>query len=165
MYVPITDAGFPRRIQSPRVGTVVQFDFAGSKTHHITDTSGLIDTGVQTPVSYYRYTAQSAGTFTLSDTATEPRSSIDLKVQMVAVDNGDGTFTLTWGTTVPAGYVWDVKVKTPNGSSYQFLYQGTTQNSATLRPSTPGTYSFVARVYIPNTSQASGYSPTKTITV
>jgi hypothetical protein len=76
------------------------------------------------------------------------------------------TFTIRVATVVaPAGFVYDVQMKTGSGSFSSFKKSLTTATT-TFHPSASGTYAFRSRLRdIGSTPGASGYSPAKTITV
>lgn len=166
-YVIIGDAGFPGA--SVTANQFVQFNFIGSKDHRITDNAGLLDTGVKTPISFFRYSLQSVGGFVLTDSATAlTRATANMNVPVQIRVGTGSTRNVIWGLPIPSGYQWDVTIHRPTDPAGVFTPYLTATNvrSVAFTPDAgPGVYQFEARVYNATTGKASNVSPPGSFTI
>ena len=166
-YVTDNDAGFSATTTTAALGNTVQYNFFGTiTTHHLTDNSNLIDSGVKAPVSFFAFKFQAAGTYVVSDSAV-PGSTNTVKIKPKIVNNGNGTYTLTWAQgTTPTGYGYDVQEKGPTDTAFRNIFTNTSLQSTVFTPDEgSGTYQFRARIRNPLTGKAAQFSPATSLVV
>src|SRR5581483_1408638 len=144
-------------------GQTVIWHFTGSRTHTVTDATGLglFDSGPQSPGSTYSFRYRAAGVFTFADTIHGFTGSIlfSPKAKPSSLVHG-GAVTVTWADAAPpAGDVFDVQVQAPGSSSFVDWQTGVTATSSSFATTVPGTYSFRARLRKPS-GGSSEFSPT-----
>jgi uncharacterized repeat protein (TIGR01451 family) len=174
-YISLFNTGFKPTPTTVALGTTVQWNNYGTGSHSATDSRqlgcasspcALFDSGLMPVLSYYRFSFDAAGTYSVADSATLHTAQVAVAPTVVP---GSGTtsttFTVTWADQpAPAGYVYDVQLTKPGSTVWRSWLTGVTEASATFSSANtplwvgPGTYSFRARLRNTGTTNASGYS-------
>jgi uncharacterized repeat protein (TIGR01451 family) len=148
-YVSVDDGGLSSASPAPSQGSIVQFDFLGSAGHELTDSIGLFDSGVQTPISYYRQELDAAAAYKITDNPSGHATTINISPTVV----GPGPYTtsgfvIAWSSQpLPAGYDEDIQVQLPGSTTWTTWLMNQTGASATYTPANgTGTYKFRARL-------------------
>ena len=172
LSVLVTGTGFtPKNAKSAQGGTV-RWSFQGPGTHNVTDKSGmgLFASGGKAPGASWSFAFQGAGTYSYHCSLHSARHSGKIRVP-VLVSPARGTrataFTVTWAAAqAPSGYVYDIQIERPGASGFVNWKMGQTARSAAFTPDRgTGTYSFRARLKKTGSGRASGWSPTRSVTV
>jgi hypothetical protein len=147
-----------------KLGDNVQFNFWGTASHRLQSDEGTLDTGVKAPGTEFAVAVTGAGVYSYHDTmaAQVVTGTITAKPKVA----GTGTArTVTWASAPPAsGYAFDVRVKTPAGTTV--LFTGTTATStAYTADQGPGNYQFQVRLRRSADNTATGYAKSKTFTI
>jgi plastocyanin len=180
--VKVTNTGYSPFLVTVNQGGVVQWTFAGSRPHTVTDllmlgpsrTPWFSSTALLT--GFYGHVFQAAGTYLYRSTAAKD-SILFLGVVTVPikVSPSAGTtttsFTITWSSAPINGYVFDVqsrfqKAGTTKWTAWKSWQTGASAASAHFVPTTgAGTYDFVSRVRNLSTGSVSGWSAEAAISV
>jgi uncharacterized repeat protein (TIGR01451 family) len=171
-YVSVSDAAATPSYRGLQLGETVQWDFLGPSAHEITDAHGLgyLDTGLHSPVSYWRYT------FNLSaELRTQDLDGFPLNVGKITVlpkvtpSSGLTTdsFLVVWALEQPpTNIVEDVQIKRPAGSWEQWRHHEALRTQDEFVPDAgPGTYAFRSRIRNVGNAAKSRFGPPVTITV
>jgi streptogramin lyase/outer membrane protein assembly factor BamB len=163
-YVLARSDGFVGGTLSAPSGRVVLWSFMGSTAQNVTDSTGmgLFASGSRSPVGYYSFVFNAAGTYPYTDTL-HPAVTATISVPMTAAPGPTaGTYTLTWASAAPAtNFVFDVQMKAPGATTWTALVSGTTATAQTFTPSAgSGTYQFQARLRSTANGHMSNWSPT-----
>ena len=168
--ISIVDFAFSPGTQKAAMGSTITWTNTGAANHTSTqdDPLDLWLTGTITPSHSASTTLTAAGTYAYHcsiHTFMTGKVKVPLTVSPTSGPIAT-TFTITVATvTAPAGFVYDVQMKTGSGSFITFR-RGITTTTTTFHPSVTGTYAFRSRLRdIGSTPGASGYSPAKSITV
>ena len=160
-YLDVNDSGFAVPSSTVGLGSTVQYTFLGTLVHHLTDQSGLIDSGSSGPDSYFRFEVQAAGQYVVSDTAVAGTSTV---TAAPTVKKGKkGTYTITWSLygATPAGYGYDVTVTGPKGT-VTLLTPTRAEKTAVYTPTDgKGKYTVKARIRNNTTKRGTGYASAK----
>jgi plastocyanin len=170
--ITVSDFLFQPKNAFPPIGGEVRWTFAGPSTHTVTDNTGmgLYDSGSQAPGGSYSFAFISAGNFPFRCTIhpTQMRGSVQIPVS-VSPSGGqvDTPFSITWASGAPpAGYVYDVQIRRPGSSVWQYFRQSVTMTSAVFTPDAGvGTYSFQARIRLVANGRAAAFSTPVSIDV
>jgi uncharacterized repeat protein (TIGR01451 family) len=166
-YVSVDDGGISSATPAPSQGSIIQFDFFGTTNHDLTDSTGLFDTGVQTPISYVRQELDAAATYKITDSPSGHVGTI--KISPTVVGPGPYTtsgFVIAWSfQPLPAGFDEDIQVQLPGSTTWTTWLMNQTGASATYTPANgTGTYKFRARLQKTG-STATAYSPAFKVSV
>jgi hypothetical protein len=165
-YLDDTNSGFSSGTATAGLNGYVQYTFLGTMTHHVTDTSGLINSGAAGgPRTFYRFKFQAAGSYTVGDSAVPGTETVAVNAK-VAKESSTGTYLITWATysAPPPGYGYDVTLTGPLGT-VTTLTPTRAEKTATFSPTDgAGNYTIKARIFNNSTSKGSGYQ-TSTLTV
>src|SRR5204862_1215524 len=128
-------------IAPKKQGNKVQFNFFGTASHRLLSDEGTIDTGVKAPGTSFSVAITGSGIYSYHDTLAAQVVTGTVTVKPTFTGSGS-TRTVTWASAPPAaGYVFDVKVKTPTG--LVTLFSGTTSTSTVFTATQgPGSYQF-----------------------
>jgi plastocyanin len=174
-YVFVQDYSFTPQTARLKFGQNVEFGFssANASPHSATDTSGMgfFDTGLVAPSAAAFVGFPVAGTYPYN--CKDPQSAhtpmtgqigVPLKV---APDDGrlGTTFTITWATSLPSGYVVDVQRRSPGANGFSSWKHGVQTKRATFTPQRKGTFTFRARLRKVSDGSHSGWSPSRSIDV
>jgi plastocyanin len=172
-YLTVIDFYFTSNPANLAFGQRVEFaNHSDFYQHTATDTTGmhLFNTGHIPRVGDAFVTIPSAGTYPYhcSET-THPPMKAQLRAPVVVTPStgtSSTTFTIKWAAhTLPAGYVVDVQIQVPHGSTWASWKHGVTSRNATFRTSAKGTYSFRARLRRSSNGKSSGWSGAAHLTV
>jgi streptogramin lyase len=163
-YVLARTDGFVGGTLSASQGRLVLWSFMGSSAQNVTDSTGmgLFASANRSPVNYYYFVSNAAGTYPYVDTL-HPAVTGTISVPMTAAPGPTaGTYTLTWASAAaPANFVFDVQMKAPGATTWTPLVSGTTATAQAFTPSAgSGNYQFQARLRSTANSHTSGWSPT-----
>ncbi len=171
-HVSVTDNRFTPATPTVAVGTRVVWDFAGTGTHDVTDSSslGLFASGNRAPGATFGHRYTTAGTFTFGcKDHRKMTGSVSVPLGASATTGSSSTqITLTWSSlaAVPSGSVVDVQILRPRAKKWASWKSGVTPGSAVFTPdSGAGTYRFQARLRSLSTGASSAWSPQLTITI
>lgn len=166
-YVTVDDGGFSPATASPLQGGIIQFDFFGTASHDLSDSTGLFDTGVKTPVSYVRQELDAAAAYKITDNPSGHVGTINISPTVV----GPGPYTtsgfvIVWSSQpLPLGYDEDIQVELPGSTTWTSWLPNQTGASGTYTPANgTGTYKFRARLEKTG-STATAYSPALKVSV
>jgi hypothetical protein len=170
--VRVSAAGFSPTTASGLQGGGVAWSFPKTNTtgHSVTDASGLglFDSGLRGPGRSFTTTLIAAGSYPIRDSATGSTSTIRIPLT-VKPSSGKTTtaFNLTWASAPPPpGYAFDVQIKRPGATAYEYWRKHTTDTSGAFTPDAgAGIYSLRARYRNTSNWSASWYSTPVTITV
>jgi plastocyanin len=175
--VPITvhDSGYSPFLATVNQGGVVQWKFAGSRAHTVTDLLALgpskapwFASGAVLAGSY-GHVFQAAGTYVYRSTAGKD-GVLFLGVVTVPINVAPSsgttatTFTIAWSSAPISGYVFDVqssfeKAGTTKWTAWKPWRTGTSAASASFLPTLgAGAYEFISRVRNVSTGAVSGWS-------
>jgi uncharacterized repeat protein (TIGR01451 family) len=146
------------------LGDKVQFDFFGTASHHIVSTEGAIDTGTRQLGDEVAVTITGAGVYTFHDALASP--TVTGTVTAKPTISGTGTSrSVTWATAAPpAGYGFDVRVKTPTGTTV--IATGTATTGTVYQADQgPGAYKISVRLRRTSDNKATGYASAKAFTI
>ena len=165
-YVTVDDGGFSPATTSSPQGGIIQFNFFGGSTHSLSDPTGLISSGSQTPVSFFRQELDAAAAYKVTDSPSGHIGTINVTPIAVGPFTTSG-FTVQWATpSVPAGYDEDIQVQLPGTTTWVnwLTNQTGSSTSATYTPTAgTGTYKFRGRLQ--HGSIATAYSPARSVSV
>ena len=163
-YVDVKNTGFASPSEKVALGKTIQYTFLGTLTHHLTDPSGLIDSGSAAPRTYFRFQLQAAGKYVVSDGAVAGTSSIT--VAPTVKNNHNGTYKITWSlyATTPAGYGYDATVVGPLGTVTNVAPTRAEKFTTYTPTDGPGKYKVKVRIRNKPTGQATAFA-TKSFTV
>jgi hypothetical protein len=172
--VTVSDTGFSPASTTAKQGDTIRWNFTGTVGHSARDGSGLglYDSGLMPSGSSYSYTFGVAGAFAVADAGSTNTSQVS--VPIVIVPNAGtvaSTFAVTWATAAaPAGYVYDVQIQKPGATAFASWQKGVTVANGLFASGDPawagvGTYQFRSRLRNVATSAASGWSPSRSISV
>jgi plastocyanin len=170
VHVRVGDLGFKPARAIANAGDTVAWKFVGPSVHSVTDRTGmrLFDSGPVAAGGTYSFVFGSAGTYPYG-CAIHPTDRARVSVPMVAAPPSGGfatSFTITWATAVPSGYVEDIQVKRPGAVSFTSLLKGTRTTATGFTPDAgAGSYSFRARLRNPSNRSSSDWSPVAAVTV
>jgi plastocyanin len=178
--VKVTNAGYSPFLVTVNQGTVVQWTFAGSRLHTVTDllalgtsrapwfSSAALLTGT------YGHVFQAAGTYLYRSTKDNilflGAVTVPLKVSPSAGTSAT-PFTITWSSAPISGYVFDVQTRfekagTTKWTVWKAWQTGASAASMSFLPTLgAGSYDFVSRVRNASTGAVSGWSAEATVTV
>jgi plastocyanin len=168
--VSVSDLGFQPARAKAHAGDTVVWKFVGSSVHSVTDHTGLLlfDSGPVAAGGRFTFTFGSAGTY-FYGCSIHPLERAKVSVPIVAAPLSGGitsSFTITWASAVPTGYVADIQVKRPGTAIFRPFLKGTTTTKTRFTPNAgAGSYSFRARLRLPAVGSSSGWSPVATIAV
>jgi plastocyanin len=176
--VPVTvlDGGYSPLLATVNQGGVVEWTFAGTRAHTVTDLLALgpagtpwFTSGVILPGGRFGQVFDAAGIYAYHSTASKDNLFfVGVVTVPLRVTPSSGTaatpFTITWSSSSISGYMFDVR--------YRFLKTGSTKWTAwmpwltgtpsaggTFHPTLgAGTYSFISRVRNASTGNVSGWS-------
>jgi plastocyanin len=179
--VQVADGGYSPRSVTTTLGQRVDWTFVGTRLHSVTDSAGLgtkkgpwFDSGKRRTGTYaFRFVA--AGTYGYrSNAAGDPSSfsgvvSVPVRSATASPEAGQ-TFRLTWASSGPPGFVFDVRTRfLPAGArrwgAWVTFRNGASSTSASFVQPTSGTLLVEARLRNVSTGRASGWSPDLTLTV
>jgi len=167
-HVLSQDAGFVPAIRDARLGETVQWSFTGPAEHSVADASGmnLFASGPKSPVSFHSFRVRAAGAYVYRDISPAfRRGAIDARVEAPAGGQTGVPFPVTWAVpSLPAGFVEDVEVRLPGGSSF-LPWVSSTERGAPYTPAVAGQYQFRARLRSLATGKTSGWSRPTVVTV
>jgi hypothetical protein len=168
-YVNVDDGAGGVSYDKPAVvmkkqGNKLQFNFFGTASHRLLSDEGTIDTGVKAPGTSFAVALTGSGIYTYHDTLAAQVVNGTVTVKPTYTGSGS-TRTVTWASAAPAaGYVFDVKVKTPTG--LVTVANGTTTTSASFTATQgPGKYTFQVRLRRTSDNAATGYAKAKAFTI
>jgi plastocyanin len=171
-YVLVQDYAFTPKVVSPRLGTNVDYEFDSANTHNhsATDKTNmhLFDTNFVVPGGASVVAFSVAGTYPYhcKETNHIPMTGqvrVAVKVDPDSAKLGK-KFTITWATSIPAGFVVDVQRRSGNGAFSDWKH-GVTTTSGTYKPNHKGTFAFRARLRKKSNGAHSDWSPPRAITV
>jgi hypothetical protein len=147
--VVIADSGLPSASANVALGggvlwTVDPLDVA---SHEVVDASGLglFDSGLLQPGGTLWVRMFAAGTYRARDPITATTEPV--RVGMTAQGLGAGAFRITWASQpAPAGFAYDVQVRTPGSTVWTKLRNATQAPSMTYVTGGAGSYAFRARL-------------------
>ena len=173
--VVVSNTGYaPANVTVQPAGRV-NWTFAGSKAHSVTDASGLgdsgkpwFDSGAKTSGSF-SFAFPAAGTYSYKSTVKGDTMSGSVLVPAV-IGHPSSTYVVIWAAGKLTGYAFDVQYRfRPAGSTKWgnwVSWKSTTNPNATFTPMLGGgTYSFQARLRNMSTGKYSGYSPQAQLTI
>ncbi len=160
-YVDVKDSGFSAGSAKVVLGKTIQYTFLGTLTHHLSDASGLLDSGSAGPRTFFRFQVQAAGKYVVKDAAGAGTNT--LNVLPTVKKNHDGTFTLTWSlyATTPAGYGYDATVKGPLGTVTNVAPTRAEKSAVFAATDGPGKYTLKVRIRNKATGHANGFMSKK----
>jgi Tol biopolymer transport system component len=171
MLVEVTDAGFQPKVATIGQGDTVQWNFVGTVTHSVKDSSGmgLFSSGPVEPGEDWSFTFIGAGSYRYKDAFTPGMTGM-IRVPVAATPaTGDLStrFAITWATAAPpAGYVFDVQLLRPGSTTWQDWKVDRSSLMARFTPDAgTGVYQFRARIENAAKAKASGWSPVASVTV
>lgn len=145
-------------------GYRVQFNFFGTANHRLLSDEGVIDTGVHAPGTEFAVALTGAGVYSYHDNlaASAVRGTVTVKPTIAGTGKRR---TVTWASAAALpGYVFDVRVKTPMGTTT--LLTGTTALSTRYSADQgAGNYQFQVRLRRTSDNQATGYAKSTAFTV
>jgi streptogramin lyase len=154
------DVGFvPAQVQTALGGSVTWL-FQGPNAHSVTDDLGLFDSSEHWVGAVATLAFPYAGTFGYHD-STDPSHTGSVGVPTTAPTTGTvgQPFPVTWATAAPpAGFAFDVQVRTPGSATWSDWQQDVVTESADYTPAETGTYQFRAAVEDLATLDRSGWS-------
>jgi plastocyanin len=166
----LDDVFLPSIVSVQRGATVVWSFAEAERSHTVTDASGmaLFDSGIVPPggpAVSYRFTA--AGTYSVTCTlhALEMNARVEVPVGARPSTAAPGRSIRVRWATAPAsdGFVYDVKVKPPDGRWGRWTW-GTTAPSGVFDAGDAGTFRFRARLRASAGAHA-GWSPAASVLV
>ena len=180
--VPVTvrDSGYSPLLATVNQGGVVQWTFAGSRAHTVTDLLALGPSkapwfGSTAILSgSYGHAFQAAGTYVYRSTASKDSVffvgvvTVPIKVAPSAGTTAT-TFTITWSSAPISGYVFDVqsrfeKAGTTKWTAWKAWQTGASAAGGSFVPTLgAGTYDFISRIRNVSTGSVSGWSPDATV--
>jgi adhesin/invasin len=173
--VIVDDSGYrPARITLPFASTV-NWCFAGTRPHTVTDRTGLLlfDSGPRVTGSFSQL-FRAAGAYRYGSTAAEPSPFTGRVIVPLSVSPATGPvsrqYTVSWAADTQTGYVEDVDFRY-HASGRSFGAWTSWQNashaaSAAFAPTRgTGTYQFRARLHRQGTPATSGWSPAAALSV
>ncbi|MFN8224147.1 MAG: hypothetical protein U0R50_12975 [Gaiellales bacterium] len=161
----------PATVSTRPLGTRLQFNFRGSTPLSAVDASGLglFDTSPHAAPFTAWTSLWAAGRYAVKCGTGTTTISVPM-VAAPAKGTARTPFKLSWSAiAAPAGFVYDVQIKSPGAAKFVDWKLGTTAGQATFTvdqaaPKT-GIYSFQARLRKDAGGAASGYSKPVSITV
>jgi plastocyanin len=172
--VTVSDSGYSPASTTAKQGDTIKWSFAGASAHSATDSTGLglYDSGLLGSGSTYSYVFGVGGTFTVKDSASANTSTVNVPILVVPNAGTSATsFAVTWATAAaPAGYVFDVQVEKPGTTAFVSWQKGVGTANGLFGSSDPtwagaGTYLFRSRIRNVASGAASGWSPSRSISV
>jgi plastocyanin len=174
-YVFVQDYSFTPKSAGLMFGQDVEFDFYSGNTHShsATDRSGMhfFDTNFVAPSGEASVGFPVAGTYRYhckEPISAHPPMTGQIRVPMKANPMSGHLgkkFTLTWATSVPAGYVVDLQRRAPGASDFSSWKHGVHAKEGTFTPDRKGTFTFQARLRKLSNGTHSDWSPSLSITV
>jgi len=166
-------------------GGSVNWSFAGTRGHSVTEAGGLgpsgtplFSSGVLAPGSAYSYAFPGAGTYTYKSTATgdstSMRGTVSVPVSVSQPTGGpDTAIEVRWATQSIPGYRFDVdyRYRAPGSTTYSAWAKwipDPTDPSKVLTASDlngAGDYQFRARLQNNTTARTAGWSPAASVTI
>jgi mannan endo-1,4-beta-mannosidase len=178
--VTVSDSGYLPQNLSIQPGAYVNWNFAGKKSHSVTDSVGLatggapwFDSGAKSSGSY-SFPFPAAGVFAYQSTVKGDSRTGSLAVPVIVTPaNGHATtsFSVIWSTRQLSGYLFDLQYRfRPVGvtgwKSWTNWKTGTAVTSSIFVPNQGiGSYAFHSRLRNAATGRASAYSPDISISV
>ena len=145
-------------------GNKVQFNFFGTASHRLLSDEGIIDSGVKATGTEFAVAITGSGVYSYHDTLAAQVVTGKITVKPTFTGSGS-TRTVTWASAAPpAGWVFDVKVKTPTGLVTLFTGTTTTSTSFTATQG-PGKYQFQVRLRRTSDNAATAYGKSAQFTV
>jgi Tol biopolymer transport system component len=171
-HVAVTDNRFTPATPAVPAGTKVVWDFVGTGTHDVTDSSslGLFASGGRTGGATFGYRYVAAGTYAFRCTGHRKMTGSVAVPMSASATTGSTTtqLTLSWSSlaSLPSGSVVDVQILRPRTKKWATWKAGVTLGSGVFTPDRgSGTYRFQARLRKPSTGSSSAWSPQLTITI
>jgi mannan endo-1,4-beta-mannosidase len=180
--VTVSNSGYSPQNVTVQPGAYVNWAFGSTKSHSVTDSTGLgksgapwFNSGAKSSGSY-RFTFPYAGAFPYKSTVKGDSMTGTVLVPVLvtpATAHSTTSVSVIWSTRslLQSGYVADVQYRfRPAGSTgwknWTSWKTGVTTAAATFAPAQgPGTYAFHARLRNTSTGRASAYSPDGTVSV
>ena len=159
---PVVDGtGPPTESIRGTFGRPIAWRFPGKnhRKHSVTDVSGLrlFDSGLRAHGRSFVYRFTAAGAYWVKDKTTSHRERITIPV--VVRPSGMRITVRIASGPAPKGYVYDVQVRKPGGSSFVPLASGLTGAKYAKTFSQHGTFAFRARLRRSGSAHHSGWSP------
>jgi streptogramin lyase/plastocyanin len=179
--VSVTDTGFSPKAATASLGGVVDWTFAGTRNHTVTDSirlgassKPLFDSGLRASGAY-GYSFWAAGTYSYGSTASGDSKLTGTVGVPVLISPSSGTtsttFTVAWASRTLSGYVFDLQVRFQKAGSKTWSTWSTSRSGVTATGTTTaatagaGTYAFHARLRNAATGKESAWSPDNTVIV
>lgn len=148
--ITLDDTGFTPADTNVAQGWKVRWNFLGTAPQAVVDdlSMGIFGSGKELNGGAYAATFYDAGSYPTFDPTTMKTGTINVLMKTSPATGPVGTtFTVTWSSrTAPAGKVFDVQKKLPDSTAWVYHLRGVKNKSATIAPTTAGTYSFRARL-------------------
>jgi uncharacterized repeat protein (TIGR01451 family) len=171
-YVSVRDDSLRPHFRGLALGDAVQWDFFGPSAHQITDAHGLglFDTGLQSPISYYRFTFNLSAEVRTKDLDAFPLNTGKISVPLqVSPSAGTTTtsFLVVWALQQPpTGLVQDIQIRRPGGEWGRWRHRQSERIQDQFVPDAgPGVYSFRSRLRNVVNGTVSRLGPPISITV
>jgi outer membrane protein assembly factor BamB len=170
-FVSIKDNSYsPKDTIGHDIGTAVLWTNNGTKTHTVTDNTGMgyYGSGNIAKGGTWQFTFIAAGIYKYHCTIHSEEGTVKAPVIVVPTSGGVSTvFTVTWATaSPPSGYVFDVRIKRPGDTVWSKWKTGVTGKSGTFTPDDgKGTYQFQAHIKKTSNGKSADYSAAVSITV
>jgi len=171
-YVSVTDGASTPFYRGLALGDTVQWDFLGPSSHEITDSHGLgyLDTGMQAPISYWRFTFGLSAELRTKDVDAFPLNLGKITVPPTvtpATGTTTDAFLVAWALQQPpTNIVEDVQIKRPGARWVHWRHRQSLRIQDQFVPDAgPGTYAFRSRIRNVGNGTHSRFGPPVTITV
>ncbi len=173
----VNDNAFSPFKAKAQQGDTVTWTNNSQRQHNVTSDSGLFRSprlaedntpgAHMQPLTTYSFGFTSSGKYTYRCSLDNFAGVIVVPLKTAPVSGTRTTsFTITWATSVPAGWVEDIQIKRPGGTVFKDWKTGETGTSSSFIPDKgAGTYSFQARLRNLSTGKTSGYAGPKSISV
>jgi plastocyanin len=168
--IRVQDSGFVPATTKASMGAEVFWTLPASdaSSHQLVDGDGLalIDSGSKKPGDSFGFTFEVAGSYTVEDSVSGAASTVTVAPRVSPQAGGVGTtFTITWATSIPVGYVIDAQIARPGEPFGDWKEAQMTSSTSFVPDAGVGTYQFRTRIRNSTTGLASDWSPSATIVV
>jgi eukaryotic-like serine/threonine-protein kinase len=171
-FISMTDSTYnPDVVIAHDIGTAAQWSNDGSKSHDVVDNQGmgLYDSGTIAKGDTWQFTFVAAGIYKYHCTLHSDMTG-KLKAPMILSPSSGSestTYAITWATEPPpSGYVYDVKIRRPDSTTWELWQSDVTTYTATFVPDAgKGSYDFKAHIQKVANGESATYSPFKSIVV